>query len=135
MAEILYLIKCTACNKRIKQNENFTVWENEHYCEPCFDEYLDMINPSEFLKQTDKKSNSIENSFGLSDEQYSKFISIQTKHSNAWSSPERKEQHSLENIERVEYNTSDNLFYVYYKGTNHFMPVWYHYDANGGSWW
>ena len=77
----------------------------------------------------------MKNKFGLSDELYSKFAVVQTKHNNAWSSPERKEQHSLENIERVEYNPSDNLFYVYYKETNHFMPVWYHYDANEGNWW
>lgn len=49
MAEIYYLIKCTVCKKRIKENNNFTVWEGEHYCEPCFDEYLEVVTPSGYL--------------------------------------------------------------------------------------
>lgn len=51
----------------------------------------------------------MENKFGLSNELYSKFAVVQTKHNNAWSSSERKEQHSLENIERVEYKTSEKF--------------------------
>lgn len=56
MAKIYYLIKCTVCKKRIKENDSFTKWEGEHYCEPCFDEYLDMIEPSDFIHQLDNKS-------------------------------------------------------------------------------
>ena len=55
MAKIYYLIRCTGCRKRIEDNENFTVWEKEHYCEPCFDEYLEMIDPSDFLRHMDNK--------------------------------------------------------------------------------
>jgi len=56
MATIQYLIRCTGCKKRVKENENFTVWEVEHYCEPCFDEYLDMINPADLLASKDKNN-------------------------------------------------------------------------------
>lgn len=56
MATIHYLIRCTGCKKRVKENDNFTVWEGEHYCEPCFDEYLDMINPADFLAAKNKNN-------------------------------------------------------------------------------
>lgn len=144
VAKILYLIKCTVCQKRIKENDNFTVWEKEHYCEPCFDEYLDVINPADFLTSLQKKKDydqvnegdeETEYQFGLTDELYTKFEALQKKHADGWESEERKEQHSLNNIERVEYKSSEDLFYVYYKETDKFSSVWYHYDINSNSWW
>ncbi|WP_211656165.1 MULTISPECIES: hypothetical protein [Planococcus] len=54
MAKILYLIRCTACNKRIKNSESYTFWEKEYYCEPCFDDYLEIVDPNIFLNQENK---------------------------------------------------------------------------------
>lgn len=73
--------------------------------------------------------------FGLNDDLLKRFMEIQEKHFNAWSSEERKEQHSLENIEKVKYNPSEDIFYVYYKETDRFRKEWYHYDDKKSAWW
>lgn len=49
MAKIYYLIRCSVCNKRIKDHESFTEWEKAHYCEPCFDQYMELIDPADFI--------------------------------------------------------------------------------------
>lgn len=48
MAIIYQLTICHTCHTVIKKNEGFTVWENSNYCEPCFDEYLELIEPGDF---------------------------------------------------------------------------------------
>lgn len=51
MAKILYLIRCTVCKRRIKNNESYTFWEKEHYCKTCFDAYMEIIDPQNFLSK------------------------------------------------------------------------------------
>ncbi|MGB6407775.1 MAG: hypothetical protein WBF39_09875 [Planococcus donghaensis] len=57
MAKILYLIRCTACKRRIKNSEPYTYWEKEHYCEPCFDAYMEIVDPNSFLNTENKHDN------------------------------------------------------------------------------
>lgn len=50
MAKIYQLLFCSTCRNRIKENESFTEWEKEVYCEPCFDEYMELVTPKELSK-------------------------------------------------------------------------------------
>lgn len=54
MAKILYLTRCTVCKKRIKDKEPYTMWEEEYYCEPCFDKYMEIVDPDNFLTNENK---------------------------------------------------------------------------------
>jgi len=54
MAKIYQLRFCCICRKPIKEDDSYTRWEKEVYCEPCFDEYLEIIEAAELLgKQRD----------------------------------------------------------------------------------
>ncbi len=44
--KIYHLVFCHTCHKPIRKNE-FIEWEESIYCEPCFDRYLDLVEPRE----------------------------------------------------------------------------------------
>lgn len=43
MAEVYRLLFCGTCHKKIEKDEALTEWEGDIYCEPCFADYLSMI--------------------------------------------------------------------------------------------
>ena len=47
---VITLMFCNTCHKRIKKNDEFTRWENSIYCEDCFEDYLEMVTPAELFK-------------------------------------------------------------------------------------
>lgn len=44
MAIIIELIFCNKCHKRLDKDSH-TLWEDNIYCDDCFDEYLESIEP------------------------------------------------------------------------------------------
>lgn len=46
MAIIYELHICNVCHNKIGNNDVRVPWENLTYCEPCFDEYVESIEPS-----------------------------------------------------------------------------------------
>lgn len=56
MAKIYQLRFCCTCRKPIREDDSYTRWEKEMYCEPCFDEYLAIVEPIDLLeKKTDER--------------------------------------------------------------------------------
>ena len=49
-ATIHRLTICHTCHKKVKKNESHVEWENSIYCEPCFDIYLELIEPKDWEK-------------------------------------------------------------------------------------
>ena len=54
-ATIISLVFCNTCHKRIKTKESYTKWEGSIYCEPCFEDYLDMVSPTDLFINNDFK--------------------------------------------------------------------------------
>lgn len=46
MATVFELVICHVCHKRLMDRNVFTTWEDHIYCEHCFEEYLESIEPS-----------------------------------------------------------------------------------------
>lgn len=55
MAKIYELKFCSTCRKPIREADTFTRWENAIYCEPCFDEYMELVTPKEVDRLKSKK--------------------------------------------------------------------------------
>lgn len=48
MATIIQLTFCEVCHKRIRENEAKTKFQDIIYCDLCFDEYLESIQPNDW---------------------------------------------------------------------------------------
>lgn len=48
MAIIYYLTICHTCHHVIQKNQAVTIWEGSNYCDSCFDEYLELVEPSNY---------------------------------------------------------------------------------------
>ncbi|AQQ55488.1 hypothetical protein [Planococcus lenghuensis] len=57
MAEIYHLTICAMCRRKIRTNETYTRWESAFYCEPCFDDYLDLLEPADFISGSNSERN------------------------------------------------------------------------------
>lgn len=44
---IVPLILCHVCHKKVKPNEHYTKWEGSVYCDPCFDVYVELLDEAE----------------------------------------------------------------------------------------
>ena len=42
------LIICHFCHQRIKKNESYQIWENDIYCNSCYDLYMELLEPEDF---------------------------------------------------------------------------------------
>lgn len=47
---VISLMFCNTCHKRIKQEEPHMRWEGSLYCEPCFEDYLEMVSPEDLFE-------------------------------------------------------------------------------------
>lgn len=50
-AVIIELIFCNTCHKRVRPEEPHVRWEKSLYCEPCFEDYLEMVSPEELFEE------------------------------------------------------------------------------------
>lgn len=51
-AKVYTLAICHTCHRVIKKDEHYVPWENSLYCEPCFDEYLELIEPEDWMEDS-----------------------------------------------------------------------------------
>lgn len=48
VSKVIELVICQTCHKRVKSDSVHTKWEGHVYCEPCFEIYLELIEPRDF---------------------------------------------------------------------------------------
>lgn len=55
MAKIYRLLICRMCRKRIEEDDSYHFWEQNVFCEDCFNALMDSIELSDFsTDDTDK---------------------------------------------------------------------------------